>query len=150
MEILTEKDIEILDSILEIIAKKGRVFSNDLPSLKNDYLSKFDEIKSVEYSQYLDILKNYGVAKVDITLDGRFTVHQIEIKTNNFYDQGGFKSIYQKHRLAELRKKELDELEYKKLKWDSQISRFQAKTKWWPLILSVVSLILALIALLLK
>jgi hypothetical protein len=34
MEILTEKDIEILDSILEIIAKKGRVFSNDLPSLK--------------------------------------------------------------------------------------------------------------------
>jgi hypothetical protein len=147
MENLTEKDVEILDSILEKIVKQGSVFSLDLPPLKKEYFSKFREIKSVEYSYYLEILTKYDIAIVDKRLDGSFTVSQLETKTINFYKQGGFRTVYQKHHFTESRKLELEDLEYKKLQWDYQISKFQAKTKWWPLIISVISFILAVTAL---
>lgn len=41
------------------------------------------------------------------------------------------------------RQKEIEAIKFKKLKWDAKISEFQAKTKWWPLIISIISLLIS-------
>jgi hypothetical protein len=66
--------------------------------------------------------------------------------TDHFYEKGGFTKLYILQQTEILRKQKIEEIEYSKLIWDSRISEFQSKTKWWPLIISLISLVVALIA----
>ena len=131
MNSFTERDVEILDSIIKIALTKRAVFPEDLEPLSNSYLSRANEIKANDYSYYLDILKEYNVVKINSVIGNRFRIEPIHIKTQNFSDQGGFKAEYDnKHRELK-RSEELDELSLKKLRWDSKISKWQAKTFWY-------------------
>ncbi len=130
METLTEKDVEILDFILKTAIQKGAVFPDDLPPLSGSFLGKAKEVKSKDYAYYLDLLKLYGIVEIEKNLSG-FKISPIHIKTNNFYNQGGFKAIYDKQQFDLKRKQEFDDISFRKLKSDAKLSKWQVKTFWW-------------------
>jgi len=131
MESLTKKDVEILDLILKTAVTKGKVFPDDLPPLR-DYkiLVNASEFKRTDYAYYFDILNKYEIVKIYTDLNS-FRIEPIPIKADNFYNQGGFKAIFDERQRVINRNKELDELSFKKLKWDSKLSKWQVKTFWW-------------------
>lgn len=147
MELLNENDVKILDLILNISLKNGAAYLEDLPALSEKYLANSIAVKASEYENYFDILQRRELAKVEKQLSG-IQIKPIPQKTKNFINQGGFTAEYNDQRLILNRNKEIEEINFKKLKWDSQVSRFQAKTKWWPLIISGLSLFISLYALL--
>jgi hypothetical protein len=145
MVTLTEKDVEILDPILEIIITKGRVHSDRLPPLEKHYLSKFSEVKSSEYSRYLDILELEGIAKIEKDY-GKFTITSIHPVAQDLYDQGGFKKVHEDQIKAEEKRQEVSELELKKLRYDVKLSKWQVKTFWCLFFIAIVGSILGAIA----
>lgn len=127
---LTSKDVELLDFILKSSLDKGIVHPNDLPPLSSTFLAKAVQVKATEYSYYLDILTAFEVVVIDKDLSG-FHIKPIHIRTRNFYDQGGFKALFDKKQFEINQNKEIEDIRYKKLKWDSRLSKWQVKTFWW-------------------
>jgi len=142
---LTEDDIHILDFIINTSLEKGRVFTDDLPPLeKKTSLDNQREIKYTAYQHFLDILSLFEVVKIDKNLSN-LRIEPIEVKTKNFQRNGGFKAIYDKQLHESARKRESDELYFKKLKWDSKISKWQVKTFWWIFMLALIGGVYSLV-----
>ena len=145
---LTKEIVDILDNILKIALESGAATPNNLTPLNNDIFSKTMEGIVDEYTYYVSLMKEYDIAEVNIYPGIGFQVKPYAVKTLQFYKNGGFNHIYEQKKIKRERVKEITEIEYNKLKWDAGISKFQAKTKWWPLIISVISLAIAIIAIL--
>lgn len=148
MDELTLETADILDNILKIALENGVATPNNLPPLNNDFVSKTKEIIARDYTYYISLIKDYDVAEVNIYLGNGFQINPYDVKTLQFYKKGGFNYIYKQKLIEEKRAQEITEIEYRKLKWDEDISKFQAKTKWWPLIISIISLGIAITAIL--
>lgn len=146
MEELTKETADILDEILKTTLENGVATPNNLPPLNNDIISKTKEGIASDYTYYVSLIRNYDVAEVNIYLGNGFQVNPYDIKTLQFYNNGGFNHILEEDNLIKAREKEVADIEFKKLKWDANISSFQSKTKWWPLIISIISLGIALFA----
>jgi hypothetical protein len=56
-------------------------------------------------------------------------------------------SLFLKNKKILKEGREINELNLIKLRWDVKVSKFQAKTQWWPLIISLISMIIAIVAL---
>jgi len=146
MEELTKETADILDLILKTTIEKGVATPKNLPPLNKDFISKTKEGIASDYTYYVSLIRDYDVAEVNIYLGNGFQVNPYDIKTLQFYNKGGFNHILEEDKIINAREKEIAEIEFKKLKWDAKISSFQAKTKWWPLIISIISLGIALFA----
>lgn len=143
-KLLNEKDVKILDLILKTSLEKEIVFPKDMPPLDDGPISDIREFYINDYLYYLDIIKPFEI--LDITFFDRvsFKIETINIISQQFYDNGGFKAIYDEQQGVINRAKDRQKKEDQKLEWDLQVSKFQAKTKWWPLIISVMSIIIAI------
>jgi hypothetical protein len=144
---LSEDEIDKLDLIIKTLINKSVVTPNDLPPIDDNYFSRAKEIKSKDYSYFLEIINELDIAKIDQSLDGTFRLTSLPNKTKKFYDAGGFKAMSMQLKKKEENRKEIAQLEFSKLQWDTKVSKFQAKTRWWPLIISVISLIISIIVL---
>jgi len=144
-KLLIEKDVPILDSILETAIRKGKVFPDDLSPIGSSSLSEIASVKFEKYKYYFEIIECYDVLKITNFSGGySFWIELIEVKTKIFYANGGFKAIYEEQQQEIKKKRVREKKEDQKLEWDLQVSKFQAKTKWWPLIISVISIIIAI------
>jgi len=144
-KLLLEKDVPILDSILETAIRKGKVFPDDLSPIGSSSLSEIASVKFEKYKYYFEIIECFDVLKITNFSEGySFRIELIEVKTKIFYANGGFKAIFDGQQRRIKRDSEREKKEEEKLEWDLQISKFQAKTKWWPLIISVISIIIAI------
>jgi hypothetical protein len=144
---LAEKDVEILDGILKMLLEKGDISPEELPPLSNHYFSDIKEFIEIDYKYYFEILEKFEIVEFLRLSGGIGRIKSIRNKTDSFYCAGGFSKIYQEQQRKISNKREFEELGLKKLRWDIMASRFQAKTRWWPLIISAISLIIAIIAL---
>lgn len=145
---MNEKDAKRLDQILLIALQKGVATNKNLPALDDEFLSNQPAIKNKEYSYYLQVIEDKGLAIITRDKEG-FEVEPIPVKTQRFIDSGGFVNLYQ----GSLREKE-KALENEKL--ESEIKKLQLKElkgnifqlKFWWLILifnAFISLIIALL-----
>jgi hypothetical protein len=141
--VLNEKDLKTLDLILKTVIEKGTVFLKDMPYLDDDP----PQFCVSEYLYYLDVIEPFGV--LDITHFDRidFKIETINIISQRFYDIGGFKAVYDQQQQDLMKNEEHEKISFEKLKWDLQVSRFLAKTKWWPIAISGLSFLIAVIAL---
>ena len=98
---ITEKDAEILDDIVNKTLS-STVNSDTLTPLRNNQMSDLIDIKWNDYKYYFDILKESEVVKVET--HGTLTIiTAINIKTQNFINQGGFtKQVKDKLQRAEM------------------------------------------------
>jgi hypothetical protein len=137
---LTEKDASILDNILKVVLSEGEANSYNLPPLRDNIFSKlfFQE----DYKYYFDKLEEYQIVEFKEYISGGIGIFQIPIKTSNFYNQGGFKKIYEEEQKELSRIKLTD----KKFQWDF----LNSKLGIFSFIISIISLIIAIIALLKK
>jgi hypothetical protein len=142
---LTKKYVEILDPILEIIVTKGRAHSDQLKPLGKGYFSKFSEVKSNEYSHYLDILELAGIAKVEKAY-GKFVITPIHPVAQDLYDQGGFKKVYEDQQKEEERKQVTSNLGLDKLKSDVKLSKWQVQIFWPAFIFTGIGSVLGIIS----
>lgn len=146
MEDLTPKTAKILDIIIETALKNTDANLNNLPTLHDDILSANFNVKYNEYLYYIDILEKYNVIEVKKFL-AEFHIYSIEPITLDFYNEGGFTRLFLEQKEKQTREKEIEIIQFKKLKWDASVSKFQSKTKWWPLIISATSLAISLFVL---
>lgn len=146
--IINEAQAKILDSILLVLLEKeGSIFTDDLPLL-SDAQSDKRGAKIREYEPFLNLIAEYGVANIQKLPMGGFKVSSISAITEDFYRQGGFQNKLREQQHIAKENDEDEKLRHKKLVWEYEISRFQARTKWWPLVISLLSLIISLVALL--
>ncbi len=142
MNDFTEKTAEILDKIIEVTLKNNTANPRNLPPLSNDITASDLDVKYHGYQYYLDIIEKYDFVQVQKYL-GDFTVLAIDKVTADFMNNGGFSQLFDQERKRLKQQKEIEALKFKKLKWDAMVSEFQAKTKWWPLIISIISLLIS-------
>jgi hypothetical protein len=148
MEKLNENDVEILDSLLEKLVKEGDFFPGDLTPLSSHYLSDIPDFIEQDYRYFLEILEKCELVKIDRLASGAIgIVHSVYNKTKSFHEHDGFKSVYEEQQKILKEGREINELNLIKLRWDVKVSKFLAKTQWWPLIISLISMIIAIVAL---
>jgi hypothetical protein len=153
--ILDERTVKILDELvnktLEFEIKNG-VSGKELPIITNYIMKLYPEelletsIQYDDYKYYLDILDEYKVVKIDM-YGNDFHIKPIPFRTFNFKNNGGFENIYKEQQRVINRNEKLDEIIYNKSQFDLKISKFQVKTKWWPLIISLLSIAISIFAL---
>jgi len=145
---LNEAQAKILDNILQVLLEKnGVIFMDDLPPL-SDAQSSQKNVKIREYEPYLALMVKHGVTEIRKLPMGGYRILSIPAISEDFYRQGGFQNILREQQRMAKENDEDEKLRRRKLFWEYEISRFQAKTKWWPLAISLLSLIVSLIALL--
>jgi len=148
MERIKEEDVPILDRLLERLVKIGDFIIEDLPPLSGGEISDIPDLMEKEYRDCIEILERCELIKIDRLATGAIgIVHSIPHSAKLFYEKGGFSEAYKKQQTEYENKKESENLALQKLRWDVKISRFQAKTKLWPLIISIISLGIASVAL---
>jgi len=147
-QILTKKDVEILDSLLDTAITKVEFTSNVFPDFDNLLLQiSNNEIRVDEYKKYyFEILKSYNVLDFE-DYDKPLEFKIIPVRTKRFIENGGFRFIYNEQQQEIRKKKKLDKMTEEKLAWDLQLSKFQVKAKLWPYILSFLSFIISIISL---
>jgi hypothetical protein len=140
-----EEDIEFLDKMLDCIAKnQGTPFrwaSFERMGIPMTY------VYEVQYGNYLSILAYYCASVTNESFGAFAWIAQSDIRTSKFKHDGGFRSYYEraKKREAMLAAKEKTEIEY--FKWQITVNKWLQRTKWWPLILSILSLAVTIISL---
>jgi hypothetical protein len=134
MNQITKIEVNVLDQLLILLIQKGKLFSDDFESIKNNEFSKDD------YRYLFEIFGVLGIAEIKPTISGRISIYSIPVKTDNFLKDDGFKRIYQEQQ-QELSKKKLQD---KKFHWDF----LNSKLGILSFIVSAISLIIAIIALL--
>ena len=87
----------------------------------------------------------YNVAEISTRPDGEFIIANDETKP--FLDSGGFTGIHNRQKKENEAKLEIEKIENDKLRLDHKLSKWQVKTRWWPLFFSAISLIISIIAL---
>lgn len=139
-ETIIEKDIIILDEILKILIEKN-VFTHDDFIKKKNYDPDF-RIENVinDFSFYLNILSQHNLLGHGITSynEGTIEIKPLNVKAQNFYKLGGFKSMYQAKQISDNRQKEMNELSFNKLKKDSILSKWQVITYWITLFFALI------------
>lgn len=146
--LLLEKDIPILDSILETVIKKGEVYPDDLSPIGKSSLSEISSVKFGKYKYYFEIIECFDVLKINNISEGySFRINLIEVKSKMFYENGGFKAIFEDQQREIKRKSEREKMEDEKLRSDLKISLVQGKTIWWAFGISILSITIATIAL---
>jgi len=125
---MKESDIVALDFIIDkILETKKRI--NYAPLVKEGLIPSLDDKKTaLEFKRLLNIIKHVNCAKV-IESDFSDTV-DINENTNDFKNNGGFKTYFQEELNRFEKKEEIDTLALKKLRWDSKLSKWQVKTFW--------------------
>lgn len=136
---------ELLDKILEIILNnKEKGFGlNSLREngLNLDYDSIRDLLKVIENSRY-------NIAELSTRRDGEYI--RANENTERFLKNGGFTAIEKREREEIEYNSLMKEKQLKKIEYELQLSKWQIKTKWWPLIISGASLIVSIIAIFLS
>lgn len=130
-EFLTEEDVTILDNILRILIDNNRFTHHDFIKIKG-YESNYP-IENVinDFLYYFNILSKNELLGNGGKLDyekGIIELKPFGVKTENFYNCGGFKSKYKAQQILVQRREETEELSFKKLKKDTTLSNWQAKT----------------------
>lgn len=148
-ELLKEKDVVILDTILELVLSGKEIIGDAFGALDNIILKNIPIETRVDafISYYCEILKTYNILDFK-DFEKLNKIYQIPKRTETFYNEGGFKTIYDKQQKEIERNKKSEKLSLEKLEWDTQLSKFQVQTKWWPLGISILSLVISVIALL--
>ena len=148
-ELFKEKDVVILDTILELVLSGKEIIGDAFGALDNIILKNIPIETRVDtfISYYCEILKTYNILDFK-DFEKLNKIYQIPKRTEKFYNEGGFKTIYDKQQKEIERNKKSEKLSLEKLEWDTQLSKFQVQTKWWPLGISILSLVISVIALL--
>lgn len=151
MVTITEKDVEILDPMLEILIKEERIHSKRLKLLEplQERKSRFSQTKADQYSRYLEILSVERIA-TSVIASGEFVITAIFSKAQEFYDKGGFRTEYEKQQIAEKRKLEISDLELDKLRSETKLSKWQVKTFWYLFFIAIAGSILGTISFLMQ
>jgi len=141
---LHKDDIDILDRIIEIAVEKGHASNKNLPSLDKSDKSHLDKVKDIEYRPYFKIIEEFEVAHVSLTLDSAY-VQPIELTTERFQKNGGFKEEYRKQQ-QQLGVEKLQTL--KKIN-DARLSQWHKNTYWWTFGIAIAGFIMAFVSLIL-
>lgn len=147
---LNKKDAEILQTILNTIIQKGYASSDNLPSLTNNFLSDLPESKRVDYKYYVDLINIFNVVKIEKTIGDGFVINPIPLITKRFYVDGGFEGLFEQQQQEQIMKDEYEKIRLNKLKWDSKLSKWQAKTFWYVFVLGIVGGICGILSLTLQ
>jgi hypothetical protein len=134
---LTENECDLLDHILTTTLKDGFVTDDLLPKSVDNFIDKFPEVESGDYSYYLSALQHEGIVKVEEYNANGFRIEPIAGKTERFIDNGGFRKQFDIQKEKNKRHAEIDNLTFSKLKWEAKLSKFKAKT-FWPLFLVAI------------
>jgi hypothetical protein len=116
----------------------------DVDKVKLIKLADVRNIAEITDNEFLELIL-YPLINAELIspIENKFPAIKLLKKGHEIKLNGGWIKYYdQELKNIEIQKrKQIDELE--KLHWDKQVSRFQAKTKFWPLIISFISLIIA-------
>lgn len=127
-----------VDNVLEDICKypRGSYMKNFIKIKSPEDFPKNPEDIIIEYMIQEDLIERhqkvlFKVTKLgyDIHREGGWVKHLENIKNDNL----------------EIKKRE--EREKENLRWSTKVSKFQVRTKWWPYIISFLSLCIAAFAL---
>ncbi len=133
---------ELKDEILEFAIEK----SEGATVLTIRIVSIDELIKKYEYAYDSDVFTRASneiishsphIVKPYNTKEGILSANSF---TRSFLDMGGFKTLHH-NKIVEQQK------ESRKKEFDFRITKFQAKTQWLPLIVSIISLIISGISL---
>src|SRR5690554_2451831 len=135
----TEKTIKCIDAILEYLVKVYQHDINETPTADNAniYVSgKVNDLKGFDFEYAHNIAHDLGYVKYIEFDDG--TINEFRIKPKGLLISlgGGHQKI---------RQKELKELE--KLKWETNVSKWQSRLWWFPFLTGGLGLIFSIIAL---
>lgn len=145
-ELLLAKDVKTLDLILKTVMEMGSVHPIELPQIEDSLEAQVMHTLApeFEYEYYFNIMIRYGVISLTTLNEKVARISAIRNKTNIFYGKGGFKAEYYQQQHDIKRSISIEKMGYEKLEWDLKVSKFQAKTKWWPLGISIISIIIAI------
>jgi hypothetical protein len=115
--------------------------------LTKSFLSDLKSSKIHDYKYYIDLLSHFNIVDIKETIGSGFVIDSIPIVTKRFYEGGGFISMYNKHQYELNLSNEYEEIRLRKLKWDSKLSKWQAKTFWYVFFLGVIGGICGIISL---
>jgi len=141
-------DIDILDMIIKKVLEHKTVTLTHLPAVPIDEKQIFsvgiserkpDIDKFAFYKRYIEIIEVSGLAQVNITRYNHVVIKITPVVTQRFYDNGGFKNLYEKQQ-EELRRTEI--LKRKEID-DAKISKWTKRTYWFTFAIAILGLILA-------
>ncbi len=138
-------ETEALDKIIEIALKnKGRGLG--LRSLKESGINfEYDEIR-----QFLKLIENSGLNVADLSTERDGEYIRANENTERFLKSGGFLTLEKQENEEYEYNRQLKEKELEKIESELQLNRWHIKTRFWPLIISGLSLIVSIIAIILS
>ena len=142
---LHEDDIEILDNIIRKCIENNIVRTIDLPPPDNDFWSSMKTEKESYYRRFFEIIQGLDLAEaVTNTLDSAYLKPKIP-DTERFYNEGGFKKLYEDQQKAIETEKIIQEKERN----EAVLLKWHKKTYWWTFGIAMAGFIIATIALIL-
>lgn len=129
----SEKDVEILNKVLEIVKQKQLIMEKDILSLCNGDSNQSSKIKHC--------LIDSEAVKPALNWGGRLNIHPTN--TNKYLEINYFDMLYKTNK----EEKEKKEMEYTMLKEEINLTKKQAKLSTPAFFISLAALIIAIIEL---
>jgi len=151
-----EKDIEVLDRMLEFISEHQGIHLQ-----RKDFIIYFKkaefgvsekifpkEITEIEFERYIYLLNYYGCAEMEKrgTSDGDLYTVKGNGKTAYFLKNGGFRILYDDLKRKEKIRRDKENLEFEYYDWNGKLGKWLVKTRFITIIsllISIISLIIA-------
>ena len=145
-KLLTFDEVQILDNIIYRLYNNGGLKINQLPRIDKTNKENYDT-----YEYYFKRLRNDELIETSNTVFSQpFDIYPIETALSKFYENGGYKQIYEDQQKEIEHHKELKELTLKKLQWDSKLSKWQANTFWYVFLFGLIGGICGIISLIIS
>ncbi len=144
--LLTESEVVVFDDILNRIQGKERLYSNQLRPLNNEYFSRQNDIKTYEYSYYIQLIESHYSDYFKIRkLDGKFLAILITPLTKDLYNKGGFRTLYEKQQKELIETKKIEEIKLSNLFLENEEKRFRVKRQKTLYILTIIGSVVTVI-----
>jgi hypothetical protein len=136
--LLTKNEADVLDIILKTIQGKEFMYVNQLPPFNKDHLSRHRSVKFSAYSEYISILENFKkIINITQTESDNYLFKPTSL-TKEFYDNGGFRSLYEKQQKELIETKKIEEIKRSNLFLENEEKRFRVKRQKTLYILTII------------